>query len=65
MEIQKTSNSQSNLEKEQTCGKAREGEGGTNGESSIDMYTLPCAKSQASLVAQRVKHLSAMQETQV
>ena len=22
----------------------REGEGGTNGESSIDIYTLPCVK---------------------
>ena len=43
----------------------REAEGGTNEESSIATYTLPRAKHQASLVAQMVKHLPAMQETPV
>ena len=32
---------------EQTLDMAGEGEGGTNGESSIDMYTLPCVKQRA------------------
>ena len=34
--------------RERTCGHGREGEAGTNWESSIDVYTLPCVKQIAS-----------------
>ena len=34
--------------RKQTCGHRGKGEGGTNGESSMETYTLPCVKETAS-----------------
>ena len=40
--------SNGDTDREQTCGHSREGEGGTNGESSLETYPLPHGKQIAS-----------------
>ena len=41
---------------EQTLDMAGEGQGRTNGESSIDIYTLPCVKQRARRKPQYIEH---------